>query len=97
MVAGAAIVFAGGAMVAGAAITAPVWMIAVGAVIVTWTFSYIVAAPFNQKDDAGQKIGDHLANMIRGVGVFLEQRLANDYPATYSQSKWEIFPMGAIP
>jgi len=90
-------VFAGGAMVAGAAITAPVWMIAVGAVIVTWTFSYIVAAPFNQKDDAGQKIGDHLANMIRGVGVFLEERLANDYPATYSQSKWEIFPMGAIP
>ncbi|UEP35176.1 hypothetical protein LL998_02470 [Burkholderia ambifaria] len=45
----------------------------------------------------GQKIGDHLANMIRGVGVFLEERLANDYPATYSQSKWEIFLMGAIP
>ncbi|KWA13990.1 hypothetical protein [Burkholderia territorii] len=91
------LVFASGAMVAGAAITAPVWMIALGAVLITWTFSYIVAVPFNQKDEKDQKIGDHFANAIRRAGSFLEQQLAKDYPATYSESKWEVFPMGAIP
>lgn len=84
------------ALIAGT-ITTPIWIIAIGALFITFTVSYFVGAPFSHKDGENKTIGDHLADVIRRAGTLLEQQLPRDYPETFSQSTWQISPVGATP
>ncbi|WP_010096513.1 hypothetical protein [Burkholderia ubonensis] len=89
--------FTTAAATAAGAVTAPVWAIAIGAVVIVWAVGYLVAAPFNQKDKADKTFGDNFAEWLRRTGELLEKKLPRDYPDTYSKSTWPVFPMGATP
>jgi len=93
-----AVFFAGVATAVAGAVTAPVWVIAIGALVVISSVNYIVGAPFNYKNKKdGKRIADYVAAAIREMGATLEKDQPRDYPETYSHPGWQVSWEGVMP
>ncbi|WP_232446788.1 hypothetical protein [Burkholderia ubonensis] len=74
---------------AGVAVGATVGSIAIGTLALLVVVGFIVAAAFNYAD-----FNTNLTNLIKWIGRQLEKSLPHDYGEAYSQSSWEVFPIG---
>nr|WP_256978719.1 hypothetical protein [Burkholderia sp. AU33423] len=87
------LLFAGGAVLAGgAAVGASIGTIALGTVALIVIVGYAVAVMFNVV-----KFNDHITELYHLIGSQLEKKLPGDYGNSYSQSSWQVFPLGATP
>lgn len=87
------LLFAGGAVLAGgAAVGASIGTIALGTVALIVIVGYAVAVIFNLVE-----FNKHITELYNLVGSQLEKKLPGDYGNSYSQSSWQVFPLGATP
>jgi hypothetical protein len=83
--------FAGAAFFLGSG-AATIAVIAAGTVVIIVGINILLTAAANKTN-----ANNHVADGIRWVGRLLEKQLPRDYGDAYSQSTWEMFPMGATP